>query len=84
MMSRCFIEFHISGLEEPMLYKNLVKFTRTGGGSFIRFWTAVEIYLEKFEGTLPSGDLLNPFFMKPNLPLPIPALVFISLVITFG
>ena len=41
-------------------------------------------YLEKFEGTFPSGEFLNPFFMNPNLPLPIPALVFMSLVITFG
>ena len=50
----------------------------------VRRRTAVGNYLEKFEGTFPSGEFLNPFFMNPNLPLPIPALVFMSLVITFG
>ena len=30
------------------------------------------------------SEFLNPFFMNPNLPLPIPALVFMSRTITFG
>ena len=48
------------------------------------FSGAVGNYLEKFDGTLPSLVEVQPFFMKPNLPLPIPADVILSLVITFG
>ena len=82
MMIRCFTWVPISGLGKPNYTIIWLNLQECGDG--FRFWTAVINYLEKLEGTLPLPLVVQPFFMKPNLPLPIPVLVFMSFVTTFG